>query len=467
MKISVQVIVDHENGDPTIIKSMTTFRREDLTLDTLGLTIEESKLLLKNVQSEFVNQQVEHYICNNKTCNKCHENCRIKGHTEIVYRTLFGKLKISNPRLYTCPCSKGNKQKSFSLLSGMLSERISPELQYLQTKWSSLVSYGVTSNILEDVLPMHANISSIFYMTHKIAKQLDAKIDEEKHCFISGCENEWNKLPHPNAPLIVGIDGGYIHAREGANRKAGWFEAIVGKSLHETQPSKRFGFVCKYDDKQKSRLNTMLQKHDFQMNQEVVFLSDGGETVRNLQQNIAPHSEHLLDWFHITMRITVMNQTVKGLENDLKEQLHNQLESIKWNIWHGNVNKALQKIDEFAEELYEEKCDKGSKKYRLWKCADEFYNYIHANKNYITNYSERYLHDEIISTSFVEATVNEIISKRMVKKQQMRWTQEGAHRMIQVRTTTLNNELRDEFCSWYPNMKVANANDNQILKEAA
>ena len=83
------------------------------------------------------------------------------------------------------------------------------------------------------------------------------------------------------------------------------------------------------------------------------------------------------------------------------------------------------------------------------------------------HYSERNLHDEIISTSFVEATVNEIISKRMVKKQQKRWTQEGAHRMIQVRTTTLNNELRDEFCSWYPNMKVANTNDNQILREAA
>ena len=75
---------------------------------------------------------------------------------------------------------------------------------------------------------MHANISSIFYTTHKIAKQLDAEIGEEKHCFIDGCENEWNQLPNPDLPLTVGIDGGYIHAREGSNRKAGWFEAIVG-----------------------------------------------------------------------------------------------------------------------------------------------------------------------------------------------------------------------------------------------
>jgi hypothetical protein len=27
--------------------------------------------------------------------------------------------------------------------------------------------------------------------------------------------------------------GGYVHARDGDNRKAGWFEVIVGKSLPE------------------------------------------------------------------------------------------------------------------------------------------------------------------------------------------------------------------------------------------
>jgi hypothetical protein len=77
-----------------------------------------------------------------------------------------------------------------------------------------------------------ANVSGIFYTAHKVAKQLDAEIGKEKYCYISGCENEWNRLPPPNSPLTVGIDGGYIHAREGSNRKAGWFEAIVGKSLH-------------------------------------------------------------------------------------------------------------------------------------------------------------------------------------------------------------------------------------------
>ena len=466
MKISIQITIDHENGAPVVIKPIMEFRREALASDTVGLTIEESKLLLQSIQSDCVDQQVKQYIDEHKNCHQCHKELKLKSHNKIVYRTLFGKLKLSNPRLYVCSCDSDNKNKSFSLLSPVLTERSSPELQYLQTKWASLVSYGMAATILEDLLPMQANISSIFHTTHKIAKRLDAAIREEKYSFIRGCENDWNRLPHPPSPLVVGIDGGYIHAREGANRKAGWFEAIVGKSLHETQASKRFGFVCKYDDKPKSRFNTMLQKHGLQMNQGITFLSDGGDTVRNLQQSIAPYSEHLLDWFHITMKITVMKQMVSGLRGDtFKEPLHKTLESIKWTLWHGNAGKALDKIESFSEDVYEEEEDKGSKRYKLWKYCDEFYTYIKANRHYITNYAERHRYGEIISTSFVEATVNEVISKRMVKKQQMRWTKEGAHRMIQVRIATLNNELRDEFLRWYPKMK--NVNNKTGFQNAA
>lgn len=34
----------------------------------------------------------------------------------------------------------------------------------------------------------------------------------------------------------------------------------------------------------------------------------------------------------------------------------------------------------------------------------------------------------------------------------MRWTQKGAHSLLQVRIKTINNELGDSFKSWYPKM---------------
>jgi hypothetical protein len=42
-----------------------------------------------------------------------------------------------------------------------------------------------------------------------------------------------------------------------------------------------------------------------QENQQVVFMSDSGEDVRRVQQYLHPFSKHLLDWFHITIRLTV------------------------------------------------------------------------------------------------------------------------------------------------------------------
>ncbi len=39
------------------------------------------------------------------------------------------------------------------------------------------------------------------------------------------------------------------------------------------------------------------------MNQQVTFLSDGDEKLRELVLGLNPNTEYLLDWFHITMRI--------------------------------------------------------------------------------------------------------------------------------------------------------------------
>jgi hypothetical protein len=58
----------------------------------------------------------------------------------------------------------------------------------------------------------------------------------------------------------------------------------------------------------------------------------------------------------------------------------------------------------------------------------------------------------MISTAFIESAVNQVVCKRMVKKQQMRWTQKGAHLLLQVRVQVLNDDWRETFCRWYPSM---------------
>ena len=46
-----------------------------------------------------------------------------------------------------------------------------------------------------------------------------------------------------------------------------------------------------------------------------------------------------------------------------------------------------------------------------------------------------------ISTAFVESAVNQIVSRRFVKNQQMRWTERGSHHLLQIRTLVSNEHL--------------------------
>ena len=82
--------------------------------------------------------------------------------------------------------------------------------------------------------------------------------------------------------------------------------------------------------------------------------------------------------------------------------------------------------------------------------ASELATEVARELTWIPNYGERHRHGEAISNAFVESTVNQVVSKRMVKKQQMRWTPRGAHLLLQVRTRVLNDDLIGAFQRWYP-----------------
>ncbi len=90
---------------------------------------------------------------------------------------------------------------------------------------------------------------------------------------------------------------------------------------------------------------------------------------------------------------------------------------------------------------------------RMLKYVRELGTYITNNAGSIVNYGERYRNGERISTGFAESTINQVVSKRMVKKQQMRWTPERAHLLLQTRTKVLNDELEGLFRQWYPGFR--------------
>ena len=135
------------------------------------------------------------------------------------------------------------------------------------------------------------------------------------------------------------------------------------------------------------------------------------------------------------------------------EAIRDQIERLKWSLWHGQVDKALGKIDDL-ESAIEPFSETYARYAGLVKALSELRTYIVNNRHLIPNYGERYRHDKAIATGFVESTVNEVVSKRFCKKQQMQWSKEGAHWLLQTRVRTLNGELSAIFQRWYPDMDL-------------
>ena len=334
----------------------------------------------------------------------------------------------------------------------------------MEAKWSSLISFELATQLLKDTLPMAEtiNASSVRNHLHRVAKRMESALGDEQVSFVEGCPQDWAALPRPAAPLTVGIDGCYV--REWEDKKKN-FEIIVGKSMSEEAPDRRFGFVQTYDEKPKRRLFELLKEQGMQMNQQVKFFSDGGADIRDVQLYLNPEAEHYLDWFHITMRITVMGQYAKGLKTtpEKRAQGVKLLESTKHYLWHGNVVRAREKIEETLGFLDGEEIG-GENVAKFRKALVEFDTYIEINQGLIPNYGEYWRNEETIATGFVESAVNQIVSKRFAKLQQMQWTKEGAHLVLQTRTQVLDNRLEKTFRKWYPGFRPT---QSQTSKKAA
>jgi hypothetical protein len=467
MKVKVQVVTITDEGQESMCE-VACVERHDLTPATLGLALDEGKTLLQAIQEVVVEWQMQAYLHLQRDCPQCGNIRHSKGTHHTVFRTVFGSLPVASPRFTHCACQAHDTQ-SFSPLADLLPEHTTPELLYLETKWASLVSYGMTVALMHDVLPIDEPLQAVTIRNHvfTMAERLEDALGDEHGSFIEGCPRDWGELPMPNGPLTVGIDGGYVKAQGG---EQGWFEVIAGKSIlafrRDDEPSapssKCFAFVQTYDEKPKRRLFELLQSQGLQMNQQIEFLSDGGETVRDLQLYLSPEAEHLLDWFHITMRLTALTQTAKGLPDTarqegcmLRDDVLREFERIKWFLWHGNVFQALKELRSVEDDLDSmayESDDATARK--LCKAVQEFATYIERNGGFIPNYGERYRNGERISTGFVESTVNYVVSKRMGKKQQMRWSQRGAHLLLQIRTCVLNGGWEATFRQWYPGFRA-------------
>jgi hypothetical protein len=215
MQVQLQLRLTTDHGEVISDTEIIRLDKGHDQLAMLGLSLDEAKVLLNRFQERIVTAQAVAYVAGHRLCPVCGCRLQSKDRGRAVFRTAFGNVRLSSPRFYRCGCDPAQTQ-TFSPLTGLLTEHTAPELLYLETKWASLVSFGMTIDFLKDVLPIASTASAATVRTHlhRVAEQCEAELEGERPCFIEGCPREWAELPIPEGPIIVGLDGGYVRSWE-------------------------------------------------------------------------------------------------------------------------------------------------------------------------------------------------------------------------------------------------------------
>ncbi len=181
MRVKLQLVMCNDQGDEETVTDVITLNKNHQRIEHLGLTLAEAKHLLSTLQRHLLQQQVTTFLDTCSDCPDCGMPLPLKARSRRSFRTLFGTFQFDSPRLEHCDCTR-RKTGSFRPLAGLLTESVAPELLYMEAKWSSLVSYGMSLDALQDFLPLDRtlDVKTVRYDTLKVAKRLEAELGDEQ-----------------------------------------------------------------------------------------------------------------------------------------------------------------------------------------------------------------------------------------------------------------------------------------------
>jgi hypothetical protein len=176
--------------------------------EEIGLTLEEGKTVLSQVQAGVIHRQVEALQAAHRKCLQCGRTQRIKDRRRRCLRTIFGVVRVSCRRYLRCGC-QGGKRVTVCPLHGRQASGTTPELQYLYADWGSKVPYRRAATVLQELLPGPVSHATLRRHTLKVGARLQQRVIEPS-------EYDWPESRREPVPatknLSVAIDGTYVRA---------------------------------------------------------------------------------------------------------------------------------------------------------------------------------------------------------------------------------------------------------------
>jgi hypothetical protein len=176
-------------------------------------------------------------------------------------------------------------------------------------------------------------------------------------------------------------------------------------------------------------------------------------------------------WWHAAVRFEHALQAAHSLgagtaEASLAAAAVRNLERAKWRLWHGRWPGCRRKLAALCRWVERRSVRDVAGIDRLRRHAADLLGYLERNEAALVHYAARRRRGEPIATSFVESAVDEIISWRMAKAQQMRWSRATVPAFLDVRTAVLNDTLADAFRQHHPGFRPA-SDDHRLTAIAA
>ncbi|MGB3177938.1 MAG: hypothetical protein WBA90_08685 [Albidovulum sp.] len=142
--------------------------------------------------------------------------------------------------------------------------------------------------------------------------------------------------------------------------------------------------------------------------------------MKRLKTALPQPATHILDWFHIAMKLRPIEQIAASVSRrpppDAPDNLAETVESVRWLLWNGQTDRALDLINHLLRLSKLEAL--GSTICHLFRQGlMNLTTYIEQNRSSIANYGERYRAGKRIASTSAEASVNNLVARRMVKKQ--------------------------------------------------
>jgi hypothetical protein len=455
----VKLVTELEAGETTEVEVARLERDEHAGLADLGLRLAEAKQLMAAIQAEIVPVQVTVAGEHRRTCVACEGALASKGHYTATFRSLFGDVPIRVRRLLTCPCQGTGEAKSFAAVQ-LEAATAAPELAYVTARYAALAPFGKVADLLSELLPISGarNAGTVRNRTMRAGEA----VVQQPHA----ANTARAAAAQPAKPVVIGLDGGYVRSRHRQEERH--FEVIAGKIIDAEGTPSRFAFARNSPAVASGAFRQALAVAGVTADTPATVLCDGDAGLWRLQREALPYATVVLDWWHAAVRFEHALQAARGLgaaDIHLAAEAVHGLERAKWRLWHGRWPGCRRKLAALCRWARRTSIHGMAGIGRLEHHVGELLAYLERNQAALVHYAARRRNGEPISTAFVESAVNEIIAKRMNKKQQMRWNRATVQPFLDVRTTVLNDTLADTFRHRYPGFRPAN--DDEAIALAA